>query len=469
MKQKLLIISLFSFLLIGISCTEKERISSDIEVQNFIWKAMNLNYLWLEEIPDLQDNRFRNQNELNDFLKGKTPENLFESLLYQGDRFSWIVDDYVALENAFQGLNKTTGMQFGLVRIAENAEEIFGYVRYVIPNSSADNQGVQRGDIFYAVNGTSLTVSNYKELLFSDNETLVIDFADFTIVNNQVVITPNNIQKTLVKEEIQENPINTVSIYETQGHKIGYLLYNQFASSYDTELNQVFGQFKNENITDFVLDLRYNGGGSVNTAVLLSSMITGQFNNELFATKEYNYKLQPLYQDHTKLYFTDKLNNGTSLNSIQKNTLYVIVSGSTASASELVIQGLNPYIQVVLIGTKTVGKSVASVTLYDSDNFSREGANPNHTYAIQPIVLEIKNKLGVNNHTGLIPDIIQGENFANLGTLGDPNETLFATAIDAIINTRRSINTRNTVKILPFVDDNQIPETKNNMHIDNMN
>ncbi len=462
MKQKIIIISLISLFFINFSCTEKESIPQDIEIQNFIWKAMNLNYLWLEEVPDLQDNRFRNQEQLNDFLRGKTPEELFESLLYSGDRFSWIVEDYVALENSFQGLNKTTGMKFGLVRTDVNSEALFGYVRYVIPNSDAAEKGIQRGDIFYAVNGTPLTVSNYKGLLFNDSESITVNFADFSIVNNEVVITPNNVQKTLVKELISENPIHTVSIQEIQGHKIGYLLYNQFASNYDNDLNQVFAQFASENITDLVLDLRYNGGGAVNSAVYLSSMITGQFNKQLFATEEYNYKLQPFYEDRSKLYFTDKLANGAPINSIHKNTLYVIVSGSTASASELVIQGLNPYIDVVLIGTKTVGKSVASVTLYDSDNYQREGANPHHRYAIQPIVLEIKNKLGQNNHTGLLPNILQSENFANLGTLGDPNETLFATAIDAILNTRKAAP---TTKILPVIDDNQIPATKNNMYV----
>jgi len=462
MKNKLIVITLLSFLFFGNSCTEKETIPQDIEIQNFIWKAMNLNYLWLEEIPDLQDNRFKNQEKLNAFLEGKAPESLFESLLYSGDRFSWITNDYIALENAFQGLSKTTGLRFGLVKTDQNSDVVFGYVRYVIPNSSADLEGVQRGDIFYAVNNTPLTVSNYSQLLFNENESLSFDFADFSMVNNQVILTPNNVQKTLVKETLQENPIYTVTIKEIQNHKIGYVLYNQFSSSFDTDLNQVFREFKTENITDLVLDLRYNGGGSVNTALALSSMITGQFTNELFASEEYNYKLQSFYEDHTKLYFTNKLTNGSAINSLQLNKLYVIVSGSTASASELVIQGLNPYIDVVLIGTKTVGKSVASVTLYDSDNYQREGSNPNHTYAIQPIVLEIKNKLGQNNHTGLIPDILQGENFANLGELGNENETLFATAINAILSSGRK---QNTNKILPLIDDNQIKETKNNMYL----
>jgi C-terminal processing protease CtpA/Prc len=464
MKNKIFTFIISSLLLIVTSCTEKETIPQDIEIQNFIWKAMNLHYLWIEEIPDLQDYRFKNQSELFEFLEGKTPENLFESLLYSGDRFSWLVDDYVALENAFQGLSKTSGMRFGLVKISENTNIIFGYVRYVIPNSNADIEGIQRGDVFYAVNGTELTTDNYKDLLFGNNETITFDFADFSVVNNQAIITPNGIHKTLVKEQIQENPIHTVSINEVQGHKIGYLLYNQFASSYNSELNQVFGQFKTENITDLVLDLRYNGGGSVNTAVLLSSMITGQFNNELFATKEYNYKLQPLYEDYTKLFFTNELSNGTPLNSLNLDKLYIIVSGSTASASELVIQGLNPYIDVVLIGSKTVGKSFASVTLYDSNDYRKLNVNPNHNYAIQPIVLEIKNKLGENNHTGLIPDILQSENYEDLGSLGDINETMFATAIDAVLSTLR---TNGNINTLPLIDDNQISETKNNMYVNN--
>ena len=68
---------------------------------------------------------------------------------------------------------------------------------------------------------------------------------------------------------------------------------------------------------------------------------------------------------------------------------------------------LDSYIDVILVGTKTVGKQVGSVTLYDSPNYGREGANPNHTWAMQPIVLEEQNKLGVNDQDGFVLHLSQ--------------------------------------------------------------
>ena len=99
----------------------------------------------------------------------------------------------------------------------------------------------------------------------------------------------------------------------------------------------------------------------------------------------------------------------------------------------MVINGLNPYIDVTLIGEQSVGKYVASVTLYDSKDFRREGANSNHLYAMQPIVLEEVNKLGENDKDGFEPDIELSEDLANLGVLGEDNEPLLRAAMNSIL------------------------------------
>src|SRR5690606_22500879 len=78
--------------------------------------------------------------------------------------------------------------------------------------------------------------------------------------------------------------------------------------------------------------------------------------------------------------------------------VYVLTTNRTASASELIINGLSPYIDVVQIGDRTTGKSQASVTLYDSENFSKQNANPSHKYAIQPLVA-----VSVNSEDARVP------------------------------------------------------------------
>jgi hypothetical protein len=442
------------FLTVITSCTKTDKIDSELEIQNFVWKGLNAFYLWQGDISDLQDNSFSTQKELDGYLSNKTPENLFESLLFERgttDKWSWIVDDYIALEQLFAGVRKTNGMKFGLVELYPDSPEIFGYVRYVLPNSEAANLGVQRGDVIYGIDGTQLTRNNYQNLLSSDSYT--VNFGNLQQSGSSLTISANNINITLNKEVLNENPIHIVTTYESNGHKIGYIFYNQFVSNYDTQLNEAFLQLKNENITDLVLDLRYNGGGSVQTAVYLASMITGQFPNELFAKEMWNSKwqsyLEAEHPDYLINNFTNTIAGTENINSLNLNEVTIIITENSASASELVINGLLPYINVNLVGTTSHGKYVGSVTLYDSDSYTRDDntLNENHHYAMQPIVLEMVNKLGENNKNGFTPENYLAENYTNLGQLGNPNEPLFHLAINKILGLRTNTPINNAFNL----------------------
>ena len=211
-------------------------------------------------------------------------------------------------------------------------------------------------------------------------------------------------------------------------------MYNAFTNEFDSQLNAVFGQFISEGVTDLVLDLRYNSGGSVRTANYLSSMITGQNTGQVFYSEQWNADRQEEYAQNG-LFLDSFVNGGESINSLMLNEVYVLTSSRTASASELVINGLSPYINVVQIGDNTSGKFQASFLLYDAPapNFSRAEANINHTYAMLPLVFKTANADGFTDFiNGLVPDIEQKENYANLGVLGDADEPLLATAIAQI-------------------------------------
>ena len=214
-------------------------------------------------------------------------------------------------------------------------------------------------------------------------------------------------------------------------------MYNSFTADFDDALNDAFLFFKNEAVTDLILDFRYNPGGRVSTAGSLASMVTGQFKGDLFTKERWNSKLQQelenTHPDWLTNNFSDKMTNGKLINSLNLNKVHIIITDGSASASELIINGLNPYIDVTLIGEKSVGKYVASVTLYDSSDFGRDGANPRHKYAMQPIVLEEVNKLGVNDKDGFDPDILLPEDLANLGVLGEDNEPLLRAAMNSIL------------------------------------
>ena len=383
---------------------------------------MNVFYLYKSDVPDLADDRFASDQDFTQFLASfETPESLFDNLLRNDDRFSVIVSDFRVLESAFQGVTLSNGMRFGLVRI-QDTNQVFGYVRYVVPNSPASAQGVERGMIFNHVSGTSLTDTNFNELLSPDQYS--IGLAE--LGNGQLVSTGESIN--LTKTELTENPIHVSTTLNLNGQNIAYLMYNAFRSNFESELNQAFGNFVADGATDLILDLRYNGGGSIETAKDLSSMITGQFEGELFALERKNENF-----DNVSIFFDDQTAGGENINNLNLSRVFILTSGSSASASELVINSLEPYIDVIQIGTNTVGKFQGSTTLYDSSDFRRQGVNPGHFYALQPLILEIENAEGFTGFVdGLIPDIELEEDFFNLGILGETTEPLLARALQEI-------------------------------------
>lgn len=210
-------------------------------------------------------------------------------------------------------------------------------------------------------------------------------------------------------------------------------MYNAFTNEFDAQLNSVFAQFLTDGVTDLVIDLRYNGGGSVRTAIYLASMITGQFTGQTFFTEQWNADRQAEFAEDG-VFVSSFVNGGEAINSLNLTTVYVLTTSKTASASELVINGLAPYINVVQIGDNTTGKYQASFLMYDSPNFQKSTElNPNHTYAMLPLVFQTANADGFTDfEDGLIPDIDQIEDYSNLGILGDPAEPLLATAIQEI-------------------------------------
>jgi C-terminal processing protease CtpA/Prc len=443
-------------------------VPKELKINDFIWKGLNLYYYWQADVTDLSDSRFANQGELNAYLNGfSSPEDLFYSLLNNypnTDRFSVIFSDYTVLEGVLSGNTANNGVDYQLLRKAEGSDEVFGWVRYIIPNSDASSKDIRRGDIFYAVNGTPLNVNNYRELLAGQNYTL--NLADYDSGN----ITPNSRSVALTKTELAENPIliNKVLTYDT--HKIGYLMYNGFYGEYDNNLNTVFGQFRAEGVTDLVLDLRYNSGGAVKSATYLASMITGQFNGQVFAKQQWNAKIEDYFNDNDPEQLINRFSNsigGNAINSLNLTKVYILTSKSTASSSELVINGLKPYIEVVQIGDVTVGKNVGSVTLYDSPSFGKQGRSNRHKYAMQPICFKIVNSAGFGEYqNGISPPTPQPENLGDLGILGEPTEPLLSMAISQITSVGRRRMQQPNKTFEPFKDRKSMQRFGTEMYID---
>lgn len=425
--------------------------ASNLEIQDFIYSAMNIWYLYKPNVPDLANGRFASNDEYANYLASfDTPESLFyDGLVADIDRFSFITADYRELENSFAGVTLNNGMDFGLFLAPNDPTSVFGAVRYVLPNTSADEEGVMRGMLFNTIDGEPLSANGNRldarsrELLNQNTYTIGL-----ATLNQEGDLISTEEEITLVKEEYTENPILISETLNIEDIAIGYLMYNAFTSDFDDELNQAFGEFEANGVTELVLDLRYNGGGSVRTATDLGSMITGQFEGEIFSTERWNPEIQEQLEENDPESLENRFNasirTGEAINSLGLSRVVIITTGSTASASELVINSLNPYIEVVTVGETTTGKFQASTTFYDSEapNFRRNGASQNHFYAIQPLIFTSENVNGVGDFVnGIDPDeenIIE-EDVSNLGVLGDPDERLLDAALNVIVPSRSPI------------------------------
>ncbi|MGB5821509.1 MAG: S41 family peptidase [Saonia sp.] len=456
--------------------------SEEVAVQNFMWQAMNLWYFWQASVPDLADDRFANDADYTEFLASETdPAQFYESIQFSEDRFSFSSEDFEELVQNFSGISKSNGLEFGLVRFT-GSDDVFGYVQYIVPNSDASIKDIARGDIFTGVNGETLFSdinnpdnNNITELLFSENsDTYTLNMADIDQVTNS--ITPNGREVTLTKQEgLVENPVFITQSYDVGGQKIGYLMYNRFTDEFDEDLNDAFGDLKTAGVTDLVLDFRYNPGGSVNSSRLLASMIYGTNTNELYIRQRWNDKIQPqLSSSQLNDFFAATTGDNSPINSLNLNRVFILVTNGSASSSELVINGLNPYIDVVLIGETTTGKNEFSLTMVDDPgndyiyNPDREdNINSNNSWAIQPLVGRNENSVGFLDYTnGFAPDVPLEEDLANLGVLGDVNEPLLARALQEItgISAKRDFTVKMPAKTM--TNSKMFTLLKDNMYLD---
>ncbi|GAB3771665.1 S41 family peptidase [Spirosoma horti] len=403
------------------------------EVNEWILGNMKTYYYWNDKLPANPDT-------------SQAPKSFFTSLLNtynaatnpDGDRFSWIQESADALKASLNGESKTDGLEYKLYLRTAGSNEVIGKVLYVQKNSPAAKAGLKRGDIFYQINGQTLNTGNYSDLVDGtvDTKTYTLASVDGT---NTIVNTTTTRQTTAIV--FQANPVFLDSVYTIKGRTIGYFVYNQFATgptgpddhTYDNLVDEVFTRFKAKGVTDLVLDFRYNPGGYVTAAQNLASLVgKGIDPSKIFYKKEYNKTITPdlLKQygaDWFNGYFLQKANNiGANLRS-----LTVLTTGGTASASELVINGLKPFMEVSTIGTTSYGKNVGSITLSDEKGRIKWG--------MQPIVTKSFNALDQSDYsTGFKPSV-EVKEYTNevWKQLGDVNESLFSTAIARITGAGR--------------------------------
>lgn len=401
---------------------------SNETVNSWIYDVMNIFYLWGDKMPT----KAASTQTLD-------PDKYFASLLYQygtTDRFSWIEEDAEELRASLQGVTKSSGFSYTAFRVTSGSDVLVLAVRYAIKSSPAERAGLKRGDMITKINGAEITVQNISELLAP--ESLVFTLGERS--SSSIVSTNKTI--SVVKEQIQNYPVHFSKIIESGSKKVGYIVYNQFIpgittgntndGQFDNELRRIFGEFKAGGVNELVLDLRYNGGGYISSSSVLSSLIVKNLsagslmNTEIWSANGEQYARR--YWGYTDSDFrTNWIAEANNLKGLDR--VFVLVSGGTASASELVINNLKPHMEVILIGANTYGKDVGSITLDDSGN------NYRWKWGLQPIVLRTVNSEGKAEYgtkDGFKPDFPVTDNIIPFMPFGDPEETLLKVALQQI-------------------------------------
>lgn len=323
-------------------------------------------------------------------------------------------------------------------------------VKYVYENSPAAMQGLTRGCRITSLNtrtdlsSSAANISFVNDAVFGTNASVSLTFTDLKGVSKSVVITAAT---------YTENPIFFTNVYTVGTKKVGYIVFNSFTNNASAALNSTFANFANQGVTELIVDLRYNGGGFVSTATQIINLAApaSQNGNTMF-TYYYNSYLQGLTTAQRKASvlvnqpsldalgqtqaFTSGVNKKyatyadlnysvTSADNIEKfaksgslnlSRAYFIVTGSTASASELTINSLRPVLDVKLIGETTYGKPVGffPIRIDQVDMYIPE--------------FETKNQAGVGGYYGGLT--VDKEAYEDLSKAwGDETETLLSYAL----------------------------------------
>lgn len=485
---------LFGLILFLSACNKNDddggEFDSNKEIKEFIWKGLNHWYYWQPDVNALADTKDDDQAAFEKYLSGfNDPEELFNTLKYNSkDDFSWYIEDVAEQLASFNGISTTYGITRGpIVRVGES-DNVVMIVGSVAVDSPAEAAGLKRGDIVSKVDGEVMTIDNYliiNKLYTQENLTLGL-----ATVSETDVITQTE-EKSLTAATLSINPVHHTSVVEEGGRKIGYIVYEGFRGTYNGELNDAFGELKAAGVNELILDFRYNGGGSVLSSALLASMIYGEataetnsVTGEVFAELKYNAKRDAdnsdVYNFYEDVFLYDKTTGAytgaTNMNRLTGITrLYVIATERTASASEMIINGLRPYIDVKVVGEKTTGKNEGSITVVDAPGNSNtepytdaNNRSSKHTIGMQPIVFQIFNKEGNNDYgDGFLPDveIKEYQYYKNIKPFGDTTEALLRATLDDMLGTAGKFDLQKDTSATNITDGVKYPKFSSEMYI----
>ena len=422
-------------------------------VDEFASDVLGSWYLWSEEIAGSLkrlDSRtctdpIRVVNEIRYHRNGK-----------EIDRWTELMENLEEFSQSVQGLGPTYGydLQYGQFT---GTNTYFLLVTYVAKDSPAQRAGMKRGDILLTINGADITKKNINDAF--SGKSIRFGFGRLVEQGKERVIEADKERgaASLTAVDMYEDPILLTRVFDAGGKKVGYLVYNGFDLKSARALTDSCAKLKAAGIAELVLDLRYNGGGYEYTESVLASLLAPPANvaaGDVFQTEVFNKKLNaqfkpedlqtrlsathPFYKSNDDKVPAFTVDVSAANPGIRK--LYALVSGGTASASEGLLVGLGPYLDITVIGSQTHGKYCAGYMLSPKDFYSEDYYRKNlskftavQDWGIYVMVSKFADKNGNNaaEPDGIMPGIRAMDNPFDGCQLGDENETLLRAALKA--------------------------------------
>jgi C-terminal processing protease CtpA/Prc len=351
-------------------------------------------YYWYRELPDPNPALFA------------SPEAYLEAVRYRplDSTFSYVAAQQAS--QAFYGDSQYVGFGLSVQQLSQDELR----VSQVFPDTPASEAGLERGARILSVNGRSVgdwVRSGQAGDIFGPAE---IGYAVDLVYRSS---DGRELAAHMAKRLVTIPTVSHVRVYELEGHKVGYVSFRNFVQPSFAALGAAFGQLRAAGVDELVLDLRYNGGGMVSVAQYLAELIGGSgTHGQVFCHFQHNDKNS--FRD-TDFVFGDQVL------ALDLKRLTVITTRASASASELVINSLRPFLEVRVVGDTTYGKPVGQ---YGFDFCGQ---------VLYPVAFSVRNARGEGDYFGGIPaDCAAPDDLEHL--LGDPAEGSLAEALHVALH-----------------------------------
>ena len=334
---------------------------------NWLRSIHNELYLWYSEIADINDPANFTTPAFFDLQITNLPSDTMSGR--PKDNFHFAVNTQAFFDSLVAGINAGYGAAFRVVNATPPREVV---VAFTEPGSTAANNNLARGARIISIDGEPVVDGDPAVLNAGLSPATLGESHTFVVRDLNTMVDRNF---TMTSEEVTQTPVQHVNVIAGPSTNIGYLLFNDHIATAEAQLIDAFTMFSDMAVTDIILDLRYNGGGLLDLASELAYMIGGDATDNLtferlqFNDQYDNLNVNPVTGENlstpfhsTAQGFSDSINPGDSLPTVNGQNVVIITSDETCSASESIINGLRgTSVKVFQVGSTTCGKPYGSL------------------------------------------------------------------------------------------------------------